>query len=67
VHKSQGSEFNEVALLLPQNFNSVLTNGLLYTGVTRSKNKLNLFANEDILRQTLSNHSNRISGLATLL
>ena len=67
VHKSQGSEFNEVALLLPQIFNSVLTNGLLYTGVTRSKNKLNLLSSEAILRQALNNHNNRISGLSNLL
>ena len=67
VHKSQGSEFDNVALLLPQNFNNILTNSLLYTGVTRSKNKFSLFANIDILLQALNNHEARVSGLTSLL
>jgi exodeoxyribonuclease V alpha subunit len=37
VHKSQGSEFEHVALLLPPEHNPVLTRELIYTGITRGK------------------------------
>jgi exodeoxyribonuclease V alpha subunit len=41
VHKSQGSEFEEVTLLLPDG-SEVFGKELLYTGITRAKNRLNL-------------------------
>jgi exodeoxyribonuclease V alpha subunit len=37
VHKSQGSEFNHVALLLPDTRSPILTRELIYTGITRAK------------------------------
>src|SRR3546814_18309742 len=37
VHKSQGSEFNHTALVLPDALNPVLTKELLYTAITRAK------------------------------
>jgi exodeoxyribonuclease V alpha subunit len=37
VHKSQGSEFEHVALLLPERDSRVLTRELVYTGITRAK------------------------------
>ncbi|AMK79210.1 MULTISPECIES: exodeoxyribonuclease V subunit alpha [Methylomonas] len=37
VHKSQGSEFNHVALVLPETISPVLTRELIYTGITRAK------------------------------
>ena len=42
VHKSQGSEFNHVALVLPETLNRVLTRELIYTGLTRSKENFSL-------------------------
>jgi exodeoxyribonuclease V alpha subunit len=42
VHKSQGSEFNHVALVLPETLNRVLTRELIYTGITRSKENFSL-------------------------
>lgn len=42
VHKSQGSEFDHVALLLPERIAPVLTRELLYTGITRAKKQLTL-------------------------
>jgi exodeoxyribonuclease V alpha subunit len=42
VHKSQGSEFDHVCLVLPDQAVAVLTRELLYTGITRSKSRLTL-------------------------
>jgi len=42
VHKSQGSEFNHVALILPDVKNPVLTRELIYTGITRAKDTFTL-------------------------
>jgi exodeoxyribonuclease V alpha subunit len=42
VHKSQGSEFDHVCLVLPDKPVAVLTRELLYTGITRSKSRLTL-------------------------
>jgi exodeoxyribonuclease V alpha subunit len=45
VHKSQGSEFDEVILILPDRDYPVLTRELLYTGVTRAKQKFSIWTN----------------------
>jgi exodeoxyribonuclease V alpha subunit len=37
VHKSQGSEFSHVVLVLPEQISQVLTRELIYTGITRAK------------------------------
>ena len=42
VHKSQGSEFNHVALVLPDTMSRVLTRELIYTGITRAKENFSL-------------------------
>jgi exodeoxyribonuclease V alpha subunit len=42
VHKSQGSEFEHVCLVLPDRAVAVLTRELLYTGITRAKERLTL-------------------------
>jgi exodeoxyribonuclease V alpha subunit len=42
VHKSQGSEFDHVCLVLPDRVIAVLTRELLYTGITRAKARLTL-------------------------
>ena len=42
VHKSQGSEFEHVCLVLPDRAVAVLTRELLYTGITRAKTRLTL-------------------------
>ncbi len=46
VHKSQGSEFEHVCLVLPDTGVAVLTRELLYTGITRAKNQLTLVVPE---------------------
>ena len=46
VHKSQGSEFNHVALVMPETNSLVLTRELIYTGITRAKEKFTLIESE---------------------
>jgi len=67
VHKSQGSEFDAVCVLLPDEDNSILNRELLYTAITRAKKKLMIIANEPIIRKTISTQHQRESGLADLI
>ncbi|MGB2078399.1 MAG: exodeoxyribonuclease V subunit alpha [Vibrio sp.] len=64
VHKSQGSEFAHTIFALPTKMNPVLTRELIYTGVTRAKSKLSLFAPEGVLHHAVSVKTNRMSGLS---
>lgn len=63
VHKSQGSEFDNVLLVLPDRISPVLSRELLYTAVTRARKKIEIYGNEDILRYMINNETKRISGL----
>jgi exodeoxyribonuclease V alpha subunit len=66
VHKSQGSEFEHVLLVLPPKLNPVLTRELIYTGVTRAKQRLTWWAPEpDVLFQACERRVARSGGLAT--
>lgn len=69
VHKSQGSEFDKVVLCLPheKGRQSHLTRSLLYTGLTRSKVELTLFASEEAVKTAISAEVKRGSGLADRL
>ena len=54
VHKSQGSEFNHVALVLPDSMSRVLTRELIYTGITRAKENFSLLETKSgILTQAI--------------
>lgn len=54
VHKSQGSEFNHVALVLPETKTPVLTRELIYTGITRAKDNFTLLeSHTDIFNQAI--------------
>lgn len=48
VHRSQGSEFDHVFLVLPKKKKSLLSKELIYTAITRAKTKLTVFAEQDI-------------------
>jgi exodeoxyribonuclease V alpha subunit len=67
IHKSQGSEFDEVLLLLPEATNPVLTRALLYTGLTRAKKVVRLLASEASLRAAIGSPAPRRSGLSDAL
>ncbi len=63
VHKAQGSEFDEVWLVLPARDNRVLSRELVYTGMTRARSKLHVAGGEAVIRAALSRHAGRWSGL----
>lgn len=63
VHKSQGSEFDHAALVLPAEASAVLTRELLYTGITRARRWFSLLAPTAIVRQSVEQPVHRHSGL----
>jgi exodeoxyribonuclease V alpha subunit len=63
VHKSQGSEFEQVVLVLPNATSPILSRELLYTGITRAKSRLTIVAEDATLRRALSLNATRASGL----
>lgn len=63
VHKSQGSEFGEVTLLLPSGPTPVLTRELLYTAVTRARNRFRLLGNLELLETGAGRETERFTGL----
>ena len=67
VHKSQGSEFEAILLVLPIQDYPVLTRELLYTGITRAKNHISIWGREGIIKSTILRKINRNSGLKDAL
>lgn len=63
VHKSQGSEFHDALVILPERDAPVLTRELLYTGITRVRETVEVWSSEEILRQTIERKIERSSGL----
>lgn len=63
VHKSQGSEFDHVLLIMPEG-SEIFGREVLYTAVTRAKKKLDLFISDETLSKTISNPSQRLSGIS---
>jgi exodeoxyribonuclease V alpha subunit len=63
VHKSQGSEFERVMLILPDRDSPVLTRELVYTAVTRAKHSVEIWGREDVFRAALERCTVRKSGL----
>ena len=64
VHKSQGSEFDEVLLVLPAENSRVLTRELLYTAVTRARERLTIVGNAGVVAAAVGTPTKRVSGLA---
>jgi exodeoxyribonuclease V alpha subunit len=67
IHKSQGSEFDSVTLVLPDYDVPVLTRELFYTGLTRGRKQLVVYAEQHALRHTVSRRVTRVSDLADRL
>lgn len=66
VHKSQGSEFNHAALILPTQLSPVITRELIYTAITRARQRLSLYADERVLVQAIATRTERRSGLIAI-
>lgn len=65
VHKSQGSEFEHAALVLPDRISPILTRELVYTGITRARRWFSLIEAGDsaVLEQAVQRRVLRVSGL----
>ncbi|MPW37822.1 exodeoxyribonuclease V subunit alpha [Vibrio sp. B1Z05] len=67
IHKSQGSEFDYTLLLLPKTMTPILTRELFYTGVTRAKNRLSVYADVGIMQRAIKQKTARSSHLSQRL
>lgn len=67
VHKSQGSEFDRVVLLLPPAVSPILTRELVYTAVTRAKKQVLVFGDPHVVHEAVSRRIDRASGLREAL
>ena len=67
VHKSQGSEFDRVVLIMPEKTSPVLTRELVYTGVTRARQSLEIWSPADVLASAVETPVRRTSGLRDAL
>lgn len=64
IHKSQGSEFNHVGIVLPNDTNTpLLTRELIYTAITRAKEKAIIFSSDDVLKAGIAKQVERASGI----
>ncbi len=64
IHKSQGSQFERVSIVLPPSGSPLLTRELLYTAVTRAKSTVRLYGSPEALRLAISTRVRRASGLS---
>ena len=67
IHKSQGSEYDSVLVVLPERDIPMLTKELLYTAITRAREKVEISAKESVLEYTLKNSAARNSGFKEAL
>lgn len=66
VHKSQGSEFDHVLVLLPEG-SEVFGREMLYTAATRARKQLEVWSDETTFANVLKQESHRMSGLSVRL
>jgi len=67
IHKSQGSEFRHVVVSLPPAGSPILTRELLYTAITRARERVTIVATEAALRGAIGRGVSRASGLGSRL
>ncbi|MGD8468406.1 MAG: exodeoxyribonuclease V subunit alpha [Desulfobacterales bacterium] len=67
VHKSQGSEFDDVLLIMPNKDVPLLNRELVYTALTRARRKITIWGTPDILRGAVTRKIQRTSGLRDAL
>ena len=67
IHKSQGSQADEVTVLLPDEESRLLTRELFYTAVTRAQRKVRVVGPEAAVRAAIGRQAQRASGLRARL
>lgn len=63
IHKSQGSEYKTIAIATSLENNPVLTKELIYTGITRARDKVRLYSLENIFKNACNRKISRTGGL----
>ena len=67
VHRSQGSQFADVTVLLPEPDSRILTRELFYTAVTRARDTVRVVGSEEAVRAAVTRRAQRATGLARRL
>jgi exodeoxyribonuclease V alpha subunit len=67
IHRSQGSEFNQVVVILPPDESPLATRELICTGITRAKDCVHVWGAEDTLRTALGDRALRCTLLEVSL
>ena len=67
VHRSQGSEYDEVAVVLPARDLPILSRELIYTAITRARRRVTVVGDRPLLRAAVHRRVQRFSGIATRL
>ncbi len=67
IHKAQGSEYNNVLIVLPDTDSPILTRELIYTAITRGRQTVAIWGKEDVLKRAIERRISRFSGLREAL
>ncbi|MEX0671148.1 MAG: exodeoxyribonuclease V subunit alpha [Pirellulales bacterium] len=67
IHKSQGSEYGHAIVVLPEKPSRILTRELLYTGVTRARDKVTVVGSREVIEAAIKTPIRRATGLAERL
>ncbi|QXD22487.1 exodeoxyribonuclease V subunit alpha [Opitutia bacterium ISCC 51] len=67
VHKSQGSEYKNVVLILPSIESPILSQELIYTAISRSRNRAEIWGETESLKMAINNPTRRTSGILDYL
>ncbi|MCP3943518.1 MAG: AAA family ATPase [Desulfobacteraceae bacterium] len=67
IHKSQGSEFDCVLIIIPEKLSPIVTRQLLYTGVTRARKKVIIVGSLDVIKEAVNISFDHTSNVAVLL
>lgn len=67
IHKSQGSEFDHIEMILPSGDAAIMTRELIYTGITRARSGVKIWGKEDVFVSAVSRRTERKSGLREAL
>lgn len=64
IHRSQGSQYDAVTVVLPEPGSGLLTRELLYTAITRARRHVRILGTEEAIRAAIDRHVLRASGLS---
>ncbi len=67
VHKSQGSEFKHILLIIPNYFSTLLSREIIYTAITRAKKKVTIYADKNIFLSSIKKKKKTFSNIANKL